>query len=78
MEDEQKKKDGDESIGNLMKLYDMYMDNLKLYKDRGTLTDEREKMLLSKIDNLLAKIEERTIGQKRQHDEITNDSSVVS
>ena len=77
-EKELKSNGGDESVENLMKLYDMYMNNLKYYKERGTLTDEREKSILAKIDTLFDKIEERTVGQKRQHEDITNDSSVVS
>ena len=62
----------EESLSDLMKLHDMYMSNLKFHKENGTLTNERESKLMSKIDNIFDIIEEKQSNHKRRR--VTNDN----
>ena len=66
------------TLPDLMNLYDMYMKDFNFHKERGTLTSEREKKTIEKIDNLFAMIEERTSGKKRAHSETNDCNSPVS
>ena len=52
-------------LSELMKLYDMYMHNLSFHKTNGTLTDDREKDIIAKVDELFKTIEDGTSGRKR-------------
>ena len=66
------------SLPHLMSLYEIYMRNFNFHKENGTMTEEREKDTIAKIDGLFATIEERTSGKKRAHDETSNNNSTVS
>ena len=65
----------EESLSDLMKLYEIYMNNLKFHKDNGTCSKEREDAMIAKIDNILALIEDRT---NRKRPRTSSNSSNVS
>ena len=68
----------DQSLDDLMKLYEMYMTNFKFHKENGTLSEEREKSMIEKIDKIFEIIEDRTSNNKRARSNSDNDNNVVS
>ena len=68
----------EETLNDLMKLHDMYMNNLKFHKENGTLTPKRQAKAIAKIDNIFAIIEEKQNNRKRPRESSDNDSSSVS
>ena len=65
-------------LGELMKLYDMYMSNFKFHKKNGTMTQSHKEKMMMKIDELFAIIEDRSISKKRARDDSsgTNNNKV--
>ena len=67
-----------QSLSDLTELYKMYMSNLKFHKDNGTLSTEREKEMIGKIDYIFEIIENRSKCKKRARDDNLSTHSNVS
>ena len=67
-----------QSIGDLTELYKMYMSNMKFHKENGTLSSEREKEMIGKIDYIFEIIESRSKSKKRARDDDLSSHSNVS
>ena len=68
-----------QSLGELMKLVDMYMKTLEFRGKNGTLSSNREKNINSQIDYIMEVIEDRQLNKKKRRvedsAEVENNSS---
>ena len=68
----------EQSLAELMKLHEMYLENFNFKKENGMMTQAVKVKMMSKMDRIFEIIEERSAGKKRSLNEVDNISNNIS